>query len=150
MQEYVPGKWWTGVDIPDIGFVVEKSPKYLGDLQAWNVNTGKQVWSHKHAQSMHWGPVLTTGGGLVFTGGTNDRKFRAHDANTGKVLWEIGTNSGITAPPSSFAVDGKQYVAVVSGWGVDPAFQQGLINNLTGWNKQVPEGGVIWVFGLSE
>jgi alcohol dehydrogenase (cytochrome c) len=150
VQEYVAGKWWTGVDIPNIGFVVDKNVKYLGDLQAWDVSSGKQVWSQKHAQSMLWGPVLTTGGGLVFTGGTNDRKFRAYDAKSGKQLWEIATNSGITAPPASFAVDGKQYIAVVSGWGVDPAFQQGLINNLTGWNKQVPEGGVIWVFALSD
>jgi len=150
VQEYVAGKWWTGVDIPDIGFTVDKKPPYLGDLQAWDVAGGKKVWNHTFAESMMWGPLLTTGGNLIFAGGTNDRKFRAFDAKSGKVLWEMGTNSGITAPPSTFAVDGKQYVAVVSGWGVDAAFQQGLINNLTGWKKDVPEGGVIWVFGLAQ
>lgn len=150
VQEYVAGKWWTGVDIPDIGFTVDKKPAYLGDVQAWDVNTQKKVWNTTFAESMMWGPMLATGGNLVFAGGTNDRKFRAFDGSTGKILWEMGTNSGITAPPSSFAVDGKQYIAVVSGWGVDPAFQQGLINNLTGWKKDVPEGGVIWVFGLSD
>ena len=150
VQEYVAGKWWTGVDIPDIGFVVDKKPPYLGVLQAWDVSGGKKVWEHKFNESMHWGPVLTTAGGLVFAGGTNDRKFRAHDAQTGKLLWEMGTNSGIIAPPSSYAIDGKQYIAVVSGWGVDPQFQQGLINNLTGWKKEVPEGGVIWVFGIPD
>jgi alcohol dehydrogenase (cytochrome c) len=150
VQEYVAGKWWTGVDIPDIGFVVPKTPDHLGNLQSIDVGTGKQTWSYKHKESMLWGGVLQTAGGLVFTGGTNDRKFRAHDAKDGKLLWEITTNSGITAPPSSFSIDGKQYIAVVSGWGVDPAFQQGLINNLTGWHKQVPEGGVVWVFALSE
>jgi alcohol dehydrogenase (cytochrome c) len=150
VQEYVAGKWWTGVDIPDIGFTVDKKPPYLGDVQAWDVSSGKKVWNTTFAESMMWGPLLTTGGGLVFAGGTNDRKFRAFDAMTGKILWEMGTNSGITAPPSTYSIDGKQYVAVVSGWGVDPAFQQGLINNLTGWKKDVPEGGVIWVFGLSE
>ena len=150
VQEYVAGKWWTGVDIPDIGFVVDKKPEYLGVLQAWDVSGAKKVWDFKFNESMHWGSVLTTGGGLVFAGGTNDRKFRAHDAQSGKLLWEMGTNSGIIAPPSSFAVDGKQYVAVVSGWGVDAQFQQGLINNLTGWKKEVPEGGVIWVFGVPD
>jgi alcohol dehydrogenase (cytochrome c) len=150
VQEYVAGKWWTGVDIPDIGFVVDKKPAYLGALQAWDVNGGKKTWEYTHAESMLWGPVLTTAGDLVFVGGTNDRKFRAHDAKSGKLLWEIGVNSGITAPPVSFAIDGKQYISVVAGWGVDPAFQQGLINNLTGWKKDVPEGGVVWVFGLSE
>ncbi|MFO1350553.1 MAG: PQQ-dependent dehydrogenase, methanol/ethanol family [Gammaproteobacteria bacterium] len=150
VQEYVAGKWWTGVDIPDIGFTLEKGFDHLGNLQAWDVNGGKAVWSHKFEKSMAWGPVLTTGGGLVFTGGTNDRKFRAFDAKSGDMLWEVTTNSGITAPPSSYAVDGKQYVAVASGWGVDPAFQQGLINKLAGWNIDVPQGGVIWAFKLSE
>ncbi len=150
VQEYVAGKWWTGVDIPDIGFEVDKKPPYLGDLQAWDVNGQKKVWNFTFPESMMWGSVLATAGDVLFAGGTNDRKFRAFDAKSGKVLWQMGTNSGIIAPPSSFAVDGKQYVAVVSGWGVDPQFQQGLINNLTGWNKTVPEGGVIWVYGLPE
>src|SRR5437867_11434553 len=84
---------------------------------------------------MNWGPVMTTCGGLVFNGGTNDRYFRAFDASTGEVLWQFRTNSGITAPPVSFAVDGVQYIGVASGWGVDPAFQQGLLSNLLGWQR---------------
>src|SRR5205814_1724431 len=100
--------------------------------------------------SMAWGGMLTTAGGLVFTGGTNDRQFRAFDASSGKVLWQFRTNSGIVAPPSSFAVNGTQYISVVSGWGVDPAFQQGLLSNLLGWEKDVPQGGVIWVFAVSQ
>jgi alcohol dehydrogenase (cytochrome c) len=98
---------------------------------------------------MMWGPILATGGDLLFAGGTNDRKFRAFDAKTGKVLWEMGTNSGIIAPPVSYMVDGKQYIAVASGWGVDPQFQQGLLSNLLpGWDKSIPEGGVIWAFAV--
>ena len=50
---------------------------------------------------------------------------------------------------SSFSGDGVQYLAVVSGWGVDPAFQQGLLSNLLGWQKDVPQGGVVWVFALA-
>ena len=99
---------------------------------------------------MNWGSVLTTAGNLVFLGGTNDRMFRAYDATTGDQLWEFKTNSGIMAPPSSFAVDGKQYIAVASGWGVDPAFQQGLMNELMGTNIEVPQGGVVWVFAVQE
>ena len=38
---------------------------------------------------MNWGPMLATAGGLVFTGGTNDRYFHAFDAKTGKLLWQI-------------------------------------------------------------
>jgi alcohol dehydrogenase (cytochrome c) len=65
------------------------------------------------------------------------------------MLWQFRTNSGIVAPPMSFAVDGTQYIGVVSGWGVDPEFQQGLLTNLLGWPKDIPTGGVIWVFAVS-
>ena len=150
VQEYIAGQWWTGVDIPDIGFTVDPAAGYFGDLQAWNINTGEQAWSQKFKDMMMWGSVMATAGDLVFVGGTNDRFFRAYDANSGDKLWEFRTNSGIIAPPSSFSVDGKQYVSVVSGWGVDPAFQQGLINDLMDTNVQVPQGGVVWVFALSE
>lgn len=149
VQEYVPGRWWTGVDIPDIGFTVDKNAKHYGELQAWDVNSGKRVWNYLIPDSMNWGTVLTTAGGLVFMGGTNDRYFRAFDASSGEVLWQFRTNSGIIAPPVSFAVDGVQYIGVASGWGVDPAFQQGLLSDLLGWQKAVPEGGVIWVFALT-
>jgi alcohol dehydrogenase (cytochrome c) len=149
-QPYVAGKWWTGVDIPDIGFTVDKNAKHFGELQAWDIASGKRVWNHTFADSMNWGTVLTTAGGLVFAGGTHDRYFRAFDAKTGKVLWQVRTNSGIIAPPVSFAVDGVQYIGVASGWGVDPAFQQGLLGDLLGWQKDVPQGGVIWVFALGQ
>ncbi len=60
------------------------------------------------------------------------------------------TNSGVIAPPSTFEVGGVQYIAVESGYGIDPAGQQALISNILGWNKDVPQGGVIWVFALSK
>lgn len=150
VQEYVAGEWWTGVDIPDIGFKVEKTAKNFGELQAWDVNTGQMVWNHLYGTKMNWGSILTTGGGLVFNGGTNDRYFRAFDARTGEQLWQFRTNSGIMAPPSTYEVDGVQYVAVQSGWGVDPAFQQGLINDLLDTDIVVPQGGVVWVFALNQ
>ena len=150
VQDYVAGQWWTGVDIPDIGFTVDKAAKHYGELQAWNVHTGERVWTQLYPKSMNWGSILATGGGLVFNGGTNDRFFRAYDASTGEQLWQFRTNSGIIAPPSSYEVDGVQFVAVASGWGVDPAFQQGLLGDLLGWEKDVPQGGVIWAFALSK
>jgi alcohol dehydrogenase (cytochrome c) len=148
VQQYVAGQWWTGVDIPDIGFAVDKTAKYFGEIQAWDIGSGKRAWSRGFPDSMSWGGILATGGGLVFTGGTNDRIFRAFHAGTGELLWQFTTNSGVIAPPVSFAVDGVQYISVVSGWGVDPAFQQGLLSNLLGWPKDVPQGGVVWVFAV--
>ena len=122
---------------------------HLSEVQAWNVDTGKKVWTHNFAKSPNWGPIMTTGGGLVFSGGTNDRMFRAFDALTGNVLWEFPTNSGIYAPASSFTIDGTQYVAVMSGWGQDARLMQTRIDAVSpGSFPEVPEGGVIWVFAL--
>jgi len=122
---------------------------HISEVQAWNVDTGKKAWSHNFKDSPNWGPILTTGGGLVFSGGTNDRMLRAYDATSGAVLWEYPTNSGVYAPPSSFMVDGTQYIAVVSGWGQDARSMESRINGVAvGHYPEVPEGGVIWVFAL--
>ena len=80
--------------------------------------------------------------------GTNDRYFRAFDARSGERLWQIRTNSGITGVPTSYAVDGVQYIAVQSGWGVDAQRRQGGLDRLRGTRTHVPQGGVIWVFAL--
>jgi alcohol dehydrogenase (cytochrome c) len=122
---------------------------HISEVQAWNVDTGKKAWSHNFKDSPNWGPILTTGGGLVFSGGTNDRLLRAYDAASGAVLWQYPTNSGVYAPPSSFMVDGTQYIGVVSGWGQDARSMESRINGVAlGHYPDVPEGGVIWVFAL--
>jgi alcohol dehydrogenase (cytochrome c) len=90
---------------------------HISEVQAWNVDTGKKMWTHAFKDSPNWGPILTTGGGLVFSGGTNDRLFRAFDASTGEVLWEHPTNSGVYAPASSFMVDGQQSSVSCQGGG---------------------------------
>ena len=121
---------------------------HIGEVQAWNVDTGKRVWTHTFATSANWGPMLATGGGLVFSGGTNDRKFRAFDAATGEVMWEFATNSGVIGQPSSFSVNGRQYIAVQSGWGIDARAMQNRLIKLMPGMPEVPEGGAIWVFAL--
>jgi alcohol dehydrogenase (cytochrome c) len=113
------------------------------------VDTGKRVWTHNFASSSNWGPTLATGGGLVFSGGTQDRLFRAFDASTGALLWEFPTSSGIIGQPSSFSVDGRQYIAVQSGWGIDARTMQSRLNRVSpGSFPDVPEGGAIWVFAI--
>jgi alcohol dehydrogenase (cytochrome c) len=93
--------------------------------------------------------MMTTAGGLVFTGGTNDRKIHAFDATSGKLLWEFETNSGIVAPPTTFMIDGKQYLAVHAGWGGDARGMQSALNRIfPGGYPEVPEGGAVWVFAL--
>jgi len=151
-MDYVPGQLYLGAGLEDIGMTLYPQADHIGELQAWDLTTNKKVWSHNFEHSQLWGPVLATGGDVVFTGGTNDRMFRAFDANTGKVLWEQKTNSGVTGVPSSFEVDGKQYIAVQSGWGVDAQRMQDSLVKIdpATYSPDVPQGGVIWVFALKQ
>ncbi len=155
VEPMVAGELKLGVEIPDIKLIVPPGTKTIGDLQAWDVASGRRVWSQKF-ESHSFGPVLTTGGNLVFQGGTNDRYFRAFDAKTGEKLWQFRTNSGVTAVPMSYMVDGVQYVAVQSGWGVDAERMQGALiaAGYKGKNYSpdipIPQGGVLWVFTVSK
>ena len=91
--------------------------------------------------------MLATAGGVLFMGGTNDRYFRAYDASNGKILWEFRTGSRVNGVPVSFEVDGKQYIAVQSGWGVDAARMQARLNVERPWEfPELPQGGLVWVF----
>jgi alcohol dehydrogenase (cytochrome c) len=146
--EYSPGKGYTGVKVAQGGGIAPDAD-HFGEVQAWNVDTGKMVWKHDYAKSPNWGAMLATGGGLVFSGGTNDRKIHAFDATSGKLLWEFPTNSGILAPPTTFTVDGKQYIAVHAGWGGDSRGDQANLDRaFPGQYPEVPEGGAVWVFAL--
>jgi alcohol dehydrogenase (cytochrome c) len=143
---YVAGKSYTGASNT---LMIAPEATHIGEVQAWNVDTGARVWTHTFANSTNWGPVLATGGGLVFSGGTQDRMFRAFDAATGKVLWQTQTQSGVIGQPSSFQVDGRQFIAVQSGWGIDArAMQRRLEAIRRGEFPDVPEGGQVWVFAV--
>jgi alcohol dehydrogenase (cytochrome c) len=143
---YTAGRGFTGATNV---LLVAPGADHIGEVQAWNVDTGKRVWTHTFAGSTNWGPMLATGGGVVFSGGTQDRLFHAFDASSGKLLWEFPTNSGIVGQPSSFMVDGRQYIAVQSGWGIDARTMQGRLNRIApGDYPEVPEGGAIWVFAV--
>jgi alcohol dehydrogenase (cytochrome c) len=143
---YTPGSRFTGATT---GFFIAPGADHIGEVQAWNVDTGKRVWTHQYKTSENWGPMLATAGGVVFSGGTNDQKFHAFDAASGKLLWDFPTNSGIIGQPSSFTVNGKQFVAVQSGWGIDSKGMQTRLNEASPGNfPEVPEGGAIWVFAV--
>jgi alcohol dehydrogenase (cytochrome c) len=143
--EYRPGQNFTGITGSQAS--IREGADHIGELQAWNLSTGEKVWTHEYDLA-NWGPVLATGGGLVFSGGTADRLFRAFDARSGELLWQQRLNSGITGVPSTFEVDGVQYIAIQSGWGVDAARMQRAIDGLQGKENIVPQGGVVWVFAL--
>jgi alcohol dehydrogenase (cytochrome c) len=143
---YSPGRSYLGATTL---LRVQPGADHIGEVQAWNVDTGKKVWSHNYVGSANWGPMMATGGGLVFSGGTNDRMFHAFDALSGKLLWQFPTNSGVIGQPVSYTVDGKQYIAVLSGWGVDSASVQSRLNAIfPGQYPEVLQGGAVWVFAV--
>ena len=144
--EYRAGRAFMGANTE---MMVRPGADHIGELQAWDLDSGERVWTQEF-DSPNWGPVLTTGGGLVFAGGTSDRYFRAFDARTGEILWQQRTNSGVIGVPSTYVVDGVQYVAVQSGWGVDAAAMVRRIDGLRGTSNFVPQGGVVWVFALRQ
>ena len=88
----------------------------LGRLAAWDVETMTERWSHKQ-RAMFLTAALATGGGLTFVGDV-DRYFKAFDTETGEILWQTRLGAGLHGYPVSYAVNGRQYIAVQSGLGV--------------------------------
>ena len=96
--------------------VSKKQPReYLSSLLAWDPIKKKPVWSVSQNDLWNAG-TLTTAGNLVFQGRA-DGKFLAYHANTGEELWSFDTGLGISAPPITYSVNGRQYIALLVGWG---------------------------------
>jgi glucose dehydrogenase len=114
----------------------------VGSIYAISVETGETLWRYDQRAAVL--SLLSTAGGLVFGGDANGR-FRAFDAATGEVLWEINLGSPVSGYPISFAVGGKQYITVSTG------------SSLTalGANRLTPElqpssGNNLFVFALPD
>lgn len=90
-----------------------------GSLTAFDAATGKQRWTYRSGAPMLAG-VCTTSGGLVFTG-EHGQDFLALDARTGEVLYRFNTGGPVAGGVVSYSVNGKQYVAAISGY-VSPFF----------------------------
>jgi glucose dehydrogenase len=100
-------------------------------LVAVNVHTGDIAWSVpfgtipeleakgvKDTGAPNMGGTITTAGGLIFVGATNDRRFRAYDIKTGKEVWSAQLEAGAYATPMTYrGGDGKQYVVIVATGG---------------------------------
>lgn len=90
----------------------------LGTVFAVSAETGKTLWTFDMPGTAL--SMVATGGGLV-VGGDIQGNVRAFDQENGKVLWETNLGSSVTGYPISFAVDGKQYIAVSTGSSVTTA-----------------------------
>jgi len=108
---YPGGKLWLGGAFTNVPGGVQ-----AGNVTAVDYNTGKIKWQVKTPQPMIGG-ILATAGGVVFAGEANGW-FKAYDAANGNVLWKFQAGAGVNAPPSSYTVDGKQYVVVGAGGNV--------------------------------
>jgi len=94
-------------------FPSDEAEPYRGFLKAIDPATGEVKWKFEHT-SPTWSGVLSTAGGLVFTGDA-EGNFIALDAASGKALWHFQMGGAVYAPPIAFAVDGKEYVAIAAG-----------------------------------
>jgi alcohol dehydrogenase (cytochrome c) len=121
-------------------------PEPRGFLKAIDPMTGEAKWQTGF-KSPNWASTLVTAGGLVFTG-TLTGEFIAVDADTGKIVWQFQTPSGIVGQPVTFEKGGTQYVTVTSGSngssGAGGANPRQPDPNLA----HVPKGGSLWTFKL--
>jgi alcohol dehydrogenase (cytochrome c) len=127
---YKPGDWYIGVD-----YQMYRMGDTIGHIKAIDIANKKVVWDVPSSLPLFAG-MLVTKGGVLFTGDQRGRLL-AYDAKTGKELWKFQTGSGINASPMTYELDGKQYVAVLSGLGGDPSFYY-----------SAPKGGMLWVFAI--
>ena len=118
---YPGGKLWLGG-----AFKVIASEEQWGNVTAVDYNTGQIRWKAKTQQPMIGG-ILATAGGLAFAGEGNGL-FKAYDSATGNVLWQFQAGAGVNAPPSSYTVNGKQYIVVGAGGNVQLNYKRG--NNI--------------------
>jgi alcohol dehydrogenase (cytochrome c) len=94
-------------------FPSEETEPHWGALRAIDPASGKMKWEFRHI-SPSWSGVLSTAGGLVFTGDA-EGNFIALNAATGKPLWHFQMGGAVYASPMAFAVNGKQYIAIAAG-----------------------------------
>jgi alcohol dehydrogenase (cytochrome c) len=130
--------WYLGLEL---GGFVGPDDGNRGALTAWDPVTGKPVWRVLN-KSPFWSGVLSTAGGVVFTG-SQTGQFIAFDAKNGNKLWSFQTGSGISGLPIAWEQGGRQYVTVLSGASTVYGALAGdpdLAN--------VPAGGSVWTFAL--
>jgi alcohol dehydrogenase (cytochrome c) len=118
----------------------------LGKVGAYDVDTMEEVWSHQQRASLHTG-TISTGGDLVFVGDL-DRRFKALDVSTGEILWETRLGTSVQGHPISFAIEGKQYIAVTTALGgTSPRTVPGVIATEISYPRW---GNAIYVFSLPD
>lgn len=123
---------------------VPNSDGRYGRVQAFDLQNRKVLWTERQHAPMTSG-VLATAGGVVFAGGL-DQTFSAYDEKTGKKLWSTRLADVPSAAPVSYMVGGKQYVAIVTGFG--SLQSTGFVQLVPDITTPVRPGSAIYVFAL--
>lgn len=108
-----------------------------------NLETGEILYFNE-GRHPSIGATLTTAGGLVFNGDIN-RRFRAFDDRTGETLWETVVGGTISSSTISYAVEGRQYIALLAGDNL-------ILNQMAGLSGTsiVPGDNTVYVFALPD
>jgi alcohol dehydrogenase (cytochrome c) len=107
-QGFTEGQWYQASNVEG-----RRGDHSTGRVVAVDPTTGETKWHFDMVSGTSSG-VLATAGGLVFTG-DGQGYLIAFDGRTGKVLWKFQTGGWIAAPPISYALEGKQYIAIAAG-----------------------------------
>ena len=102
-----PAQWWGG------GVVATPAKERYGLYTAVDLATGKIAWQTRSSTPLIGG-AMATASGLVFFAGAADNSFVALDARTGHELWHFVADAGVNAPPVTYDIGGRQYVAVAA------------------------------------
>ena len=135
-MEWKRGEWYLGAKV--ITFNAG-----AGLIKAFDAATGKLAWTKSQSWPATSG-LLTTAGGLAFYGDPEGR-FNAVNDETGEHLWSFNVGTGIHGNPTTYTVEGKQYVAIVygaGGGGIWPLYYANFLKTHT-------KGGGLMVFGVN-
>ena len=124
----------TGVNSRPGGDTRDDAP---ASLQAWDPVRQEQVWEVL-ADNIWNAGTLTTASNILFQGRA-DGHLIAYDAETGEELWDYDLGLGISAPPITYAIDDKQYLALLVGWGGSMAALGGPQAAEHGWSYGAQE-----------
>lgn len=124
-----------------------KSPDHIGEFLAMDLRTGNVLWRHRVRTPFNTA-ALTTGGGLAIAGDW-DRNLYVYDAKTGTILFETRMPTSVQGYPISYAVDGKQYIAVPVGTG-GASWNTLIPAELTPEKRRPTTGNGVYVFALPD